>query len=156
MDLVTLADQYTDIQLGFKDEPAAPTPRQVLKMLCSQRESSLGAIRQRELAETLARILVCKPHSADCERIISAYNRLKSTFRANLDRETIVDYLYINLNMPKLGNFDPRPSVLKWLTDKDRRHRETPKVAKQQWFKTVFDNEEECCYDERKQCPRKF
>ena len=69
--------------------------------------------------------------STDCERVISANNRLKSTFRVNLGRETIVGYLYINVNMPKLGHFDPWPAVLKWLTDKNR-HRDIPKVAKQQ------------------------
>ena len=162
LDLATLADQYTDVQLGLGEKPNA-TPRQVLQLLCSGHDSSSGSssktngtIQQSALAETLARILVCKPHAADCERLISAYNRLKSTFRSRLDRKTIVDYLYINVNMPTLSNFDPRPAVLKWLSDKERRHRETPKVSKQQWFKTVFDNEEESGCDQPKRAARKF
>jgi hypothetical protein len=153
LDLANVADQYIDIQLDMKVKPYT-TPRQGLQMLCSQHESSTGKIQQREVAETLARILVCKPHSGDCERIISAYNRLKSTFRANLDCETIVHYLYINVIMPKLSNFDPRPAVLKWLTDKDRRRSDTAKVAKQQWFKTVFNDGQESCYDQPKRPPR--
>ena len=31
----------------------------------------------------LGRILVCKPHSADCERVISLYNKVKSTYRSS-------------------------------------------------------------------------
>jgi hypothetical protein len=29
-------------------------------------------------------------------------------------------------------------AVLRWLQHKERRHRETPKAPKQEWFKTVF------------------
>ena len=75
-----------------------------------------------------------------CGVLISAYNRLKSHLRASLNRETIVDYLYINVNMPPLSEFDPRPAVLKWLNDKDRRNCQTPKASKQKWFQSVFDN----------------
>jgi hypothetical protein len=90
--------------------------------------------------EALARILMRKPHhAADCERIISAYNRLKSTFRNSFDRRTIVDYLFIHVNMPALNNFDARPAVLKWFADKSRRKRDTPKSAQQNWFKTIFE-----------------
>jgi len=45
-------------------------PRQVLRMICSSKYPLPSS-----LATTLARILVCKPQSADCERLISAYNR---------------------------------------------------------------------------------
>lgn len=154
LDLATLADQYTDIQLGMKDKHISP--RQVLQTLCSRLESDLATIEQSALAETLARVLVCKPHAADCERLISAYNRLKTTYRANLDRQTIVDYLYINVNMPILSNFDPRPAVLKWLLEKARRHRETPKVTEQQWFKTVFEQEDASGCDQPKRTARRF
>jgi len=41
--------------------------------------------------------------------------------------------------MPALSNFDARPAVLKWLSDKSRRKRDAPKSAQQNWFKTVFD-----------------
>jgi len=34
----------------------------------------------------------------------------------------------------------PRPAVLHWLTDKKRRHTDTPKATQQDWFHQVFDN----------------
>ena len=94
-----------------------------------------------DLSVVLGRILVCKPHSADCERIISLYNIVKSADRSLLNRQTISDYLYINMNMPLLSDFDPRPAVLHWLDEKDRRVRETPKAGQQNWFAKVFDVE---------------
>jgi len=73
--------------------------RKVLQYLCLQASDSerkrgftqllsCTTIQHSNVAVTLARILVCKPHAADCERIISAYNRLTSTFRNSLDRQT--------------------------------------------------------------------
>ena len=84
------------------------------------------------LALTLSRILVCKPQSADCERLISAYNRLKTDARSSLTGEVVNDYLYILMNMPPIVQtvqFDPRPAVLYWLSDKERRHKSTEKLA---------------------------
>ena len=92
-----------------------------------------------DLSVVLGRILVCKPHSADCERIISHYNIIKSAERSSFNRQTISDYLYIYMNMPLLCNFDPRPAVLHWLNQKERRVRETPKAGQQEWFDKVFD-----------------
>ena len=83
---------------------------------------------------SISRVLVCKPHSVDCECIISAYNRLKSINRSRLERQTISDYLYVNVNMTSLCSFDPRPAVLMWLNDKERRQREPLKAAKQACF----------------------
>ena len=74
--------------------------------------------------------------------MISAYNRLKSVSRSSLDHKTIGNYLYVYANMPTLCSYDPRPSVLQWITDKERRHRDTPKASAQQWFKTVFCNDD--------------
>ena len=115
VDLALLAEEYTDIQLLDSDNMKCC--RRILKNICIVNNSS-------PLATVLSRILVCKPHSADCERLISAYNRVKSLDRASLSRQTISDYLYINVNMPPLCNFDPRAAVLKWFSDKDRRHAE--------------------------------
>ena len=56
----------------------------------------------RNVSVVLGRILVCKPHSADCERVISLYNKVKSICRSSLKRQTMSDYLYINMNMPPL------------------------------------------------------
>ena len=75
------------------------------------------------LALTLSRILVCKPQSADCERLISAYNRLKTDARSSLTGEVVNDYLYILMNMPPIVQtvqFDPYPAV---------RHKSTEKLA---------------------------
>lgn len=108
------------------------------------------------MAVALARILVCKPHAADCERIISLYNRLKSTFCNSFDRQTIVDYLYIHFNMPALCNFDPRPAVFKWLSDKNRRQRDAPKNCQQDWFKTVFETAEPGPDDDDDQSKSKY
>lgn len=58
--------------------------------------------------------------------------------------------------MPPLSEFDARPAVLKWLNDKDRRSRETPKASKQKWLKTVFENDAEPDRDEPKRVVRQF
>jgi len=110
------------------------------------------------LAITLSRILVCKPQSADCERLISAYNRLKTDARSTLECETINDYLYILLNMPPLAQYDPRPAVLYWLQDKQRRQKATPKASQQKWLRNVFgDIDEHIAEDTEKQkLMRKF
>ena len=127
LDLAAIKDQYSDIQDLHNRKPA----RQVLKDICQLDQFS-------ELATVLSRIIVCKPHSADCERSISAYNLLKTTNRSCLNRQTISNYLHININMPPLSAFDPRPAVLKWLKLKNRRVKETPKANEQEWMKSVF------------------
>ena len=142
-DLAKLADSYKDIQLMRNSsgsvQPAA-TARSVLRVLCQNGEDQNNA-----LAVTLSRVLVCKPHSADCERLISAYNLLKTNSRSSLERDTITDYLYVRINMPPLVEFDPRPAVLHWLTDKKRRQKDTPKATQQDWFRQVFDNNADDC-----------
>jgi len=57
------------------------------------------------------------------------WHTVKSTFRSRFDRKTIVDHLYISTNIPTLGDFDPRPVVIKWLSDKNRRRCQTPKAT---------------------------
>ena len=50
--------------------------------------------------------------SADCERLVSAHNTVKTNSRSRLERETISNYLYVNINMTTiLSKFDPRPAV---------------------------------------------
>ena len=65
--------------------------------------------------------------------------------------------------MPSLCNFKPRAAVLKWFSDKNRRHAEPSKAAKQLWFKTVFSEDDlsQCdsldSYDTNvHNCARKF
>ena len=52
--------------------------------------------------------------------------------------EVVNDYLYILMNMPPIVQFDPRPAVLYWLSDKERRHKSTEKASKQNWFRHTF------------------
>ena len=59
----------------------------------------------------------CKPHSADCERVISLYNKIKSKCRSSFKRRTVSDYLYIHMNMSQLCDFDPRPAALRWMEE---------------------------------------
>ena len=140
VDLAVLAQEYEDIQ-ALSRKPT--DPRQVLCMICSSEYPLPSSLAR---STTLARILVCKPQSADCERLISAYNRLKSSQRNSLEHATMGNYLYVHINMPPLTSFDPRPAVLRWITEKER-SRDTPKACKQSWFSTVFgtaaDDEEE-------------
>jgi hypothetical protein len=63
--------------------------------------------------------------------------------------------------MPTLCNFDARPAVMKWFSDKKRRHAEPCKAAKQSWFKTVFNDNETSLPDceflnPPESCRRKF
>lgn len=131
-------DEYLTVQLDSDScvNKSRNTARSVLQKLCNS--NILDGISPSPLAITLSRILVCKPQSADCERIISAYNRLKTNLKCNLARQTISDYLYVYMNMPTLSEFDVRPAVLAWVNDKDRRCKDAPKAVEQRWFKHVF------------------
>ena len=55
-----------------------------------------------------------------------------------LQRQTISQYIYINSNMPVVASFDPKPGVHLFLTELERRLKETPKADKQAWFQNVF------------------
>ena len=106
-------------------------PKALLQNLCANSKTET-------LTKMLARILVCKPHSADCERLVSAYNTVKTNSRNRLERETISNYLYVNINMPVLSKFGPRPAVRHFIDEKRRRVKDTPKADKQAWFQKVF------------------
>lgn len=86
----------------------------------------------------MARILAAKPHSADVERLISCSNILKSPERSRMTVETENYHLYIHFNMPALDEWNPRPAVLRWIQEKDRRTRECLKASHQTWFRGVF------------------
>ena len=49
---------------------------------------------------------------------------------------------YINMNMPQLCYFNPRPATLRWMEEKYRRTKESAKAGKQEWFNKVFANED--------------
>ena len=89
------------------------------------------------MAIALARILASKPHSADVERLISTYNKVKTACRARLSSSQVQNYLYIRHNMPVLEMFDVRPAVHLWLSS-DRRDKEPFLFKQQRWFKGVF------------------
>lgn len=148
LDLATQADEYAGIQLHEMRHNAA---RKILQyMRASQWNEWIWKRFQPTCKLYHYSAQQCGSYigkniglQASCSRlwayIISAYNRLKSTFRNSFDKQLIVDYLYIHINMPALSNFDARPAVLKWLSDNSRRKRDAPKSAKPSWFKTVFD-----------------
>ena len=111
--------------------PRPKCAREVLKHLCTADNATSS------LATVLSRILVCKPHSANCERLISAYNRLKSV---DSDKQLAIIILYINVNMPVLCNFDPRPAVLNGFVIKTGGAQNHAKLQGSPGFKTSLVN----------------
>lgn len=96
----------------------------------------------------LARILAAKPHSADVERCISANNLLKTTLRARLNMSTENAYLFIHHNLPNTSTWDPRSSVLRWLST-PRRQKPSLRAKHQRYYRHVFSeaDERECKHD---------
>ena len=135
MDLASFALQYRDA--ASSSDLKSMTTTALLKHIVSSR------LEMEELVTALARVSVTKPHSADVERLIRSYSLIKTIDRASLSAETLKCYLYIRHNMPVLAKFDPRPAVLLWLTDKDRRDVVPQKAKEQKWFKSVFEEAEE-------------
>ena len=76
---------------------------------------------------TFARILAAKPHSADVERLISCSVALKSTSRSRMLLETENLNLYVHYNMPPLDQWNPKPAVICWMNERERRNRDRPK-----------------------------
>lgn len=93
-----------------------------------------------EIATVLARIFACTPHSADCERTISANNLLKTNQRMSLNISTENYYIYVHFNLPELEKWDPRPAVKKFTTDANRRISKPTKTTEQPYFKYIFQN----------------
>ena len=56
----------------------------------------------------LARIVAAKPQSADEERLISIYNKIKTDRRSSISPETFRKYMFIATSMPDLASFDFR------------------------------------------------
>lgn len=74
-----------------------------------------------EIATILCRLQVLSPQSCDVERCIKANNLLKTAQRNRLCLLTENKYLYVNINMPPLENWNPRPAIVSWLNEKERR-----------------------------------
>ena len=49
-------------------------------------------------------------------------------------------YLFIHLNLPPIASWDPRPSVLRWLKNKDRRNKAVNLAKEQSYYKGVFSS----------------
>lgn len=98
----------------------------------------------KEMLIALSRITAATPHSADCERVISANNLLKTAMRSTLNLETENQYLHVHFNLPPIENWQPRDTVNNWLLKKQRRHHELliesdhHKAKEQPHFKGVF------------------
>ena len=90
------------------------------------------------LCTAYARIAACTAHSADVERVISLYNQLKTADRSSLSNDTLAHNLYVNMNMPTLAEFDPRPAALYWMSEKRHRAVEPSKAIQQEWFMQTF------------------
>lgn len=113
------------------------------------------------LAVVFSRIAACTPHSADVERLISLYNQLKTSDRSCLSNETISHYLYVNLNMPVLAEFNPRPAVEYWRKQCSHRSVVPTKAKRQEWFVKTFSEasekrEEKENVKQQEQSRRKF
>lgn len=139
MSLSELHLQYLDLANSPESVKNQLLP-QLLKYLTeSKRFEQFG-----ELSTITARIYACTPHSADCERAISANNCLKTNKRRCPSIETENYYLYVHFNMPPLENFDPKPAVVKWLSDVNRRQSvksmSTAKTTTQPYFKHILKN----------------
>ena len=132
LSLADLAVEYQELQLPKTN------PHTVLQNIVSAGNEQY----YQNATVVLGRILVCKPHSADCERVILLYNKVKSICRSFLKRQTMSDYLYINMNMPPLCSFDPRPATLQWMDEREHRTRNTTKEGEQEWFSQVFQQDD--------------
>lgn len=99
------------------------------------------------VATVFGRIQSFTPQSADVERCVKANNLLKSVFRRSFSLETENKYMFVNYNMPRLNNWNPRKAILLWMQEKERRkHEELIKkdtAKKQPWYTGIFEQAEE-------------
>ena len=107
-----LAVEFQELQQ--RDELPKSKPHTVLQNIIVKADNEQY---YQNVSVVLGRILVCKPHSADCERVISLYSKIKSICSSSLKRQTMSDYLCINMNVPPLCSFDPRPATFQWMDE---------------------------------------
>ena len=70
-------------------------------------------------------MLVLPISAAQCERAVSAQNRIKSSLRVGLDSSTLQDLIRITAEGPPVLNFDATSAVDKWLArDRDAGERQ--------------------------------
>lgn len=113
----------TALYLQFRELCGVEKLKQMnLQGLVSHLKNSTHASSYTEVLTVLARILAATPHSADCERVISANNLLKTAIRNSFNIETENRYLHVHFNMPPVFEWQPRDAVVKWIMKKERRH----------------------------------
>ena len=69
-------DEFSDVKALLAQNKKPKFAREVLQDLCRAAQSNCE-VSPNSMVLAISRVLVCKPHSSDCERIISAYNRLR-------------------------------------------------------------------------------
>ena len=73
---------------------------------------------------SLVEILLVLPLSAaQCERAISAQNRIKNCHRASLASKTVEELIRISAEGPAVSEFDPTPAVSEWFASSKKRRR---------------------------------
>jgi hypothetical protein len=80
--------------------------------------------------EACARMVTLFPHSMFAERLVSAHNIVKSDLRSSLSRSTWNDYIFISTSMPPTAKFDPRPTIIRWFENKNRRPKSSNTLSK--------------------------
>ena len=55
--------------------------------------------------------------------------------RCSLSAETVDAYLHVQINMPVLADFDPRPALTLWTRKSDRR----PHITRKRWSRNGSD-----------------
>ena len=68
-------------------------------------------------------MLVLPISAAQCERAISAQNRIKNDSRSCLGGQTLEELMRISLEGPSLAHFDPEPAVKAWFQASKRSRR---------------------------------
>ena len=58
--------------------------------------------------------------SAECERVISAQNRIKTNSRSSLSASILSHLIRISKHGPSIEQYDPLPAIQKWLTSGQR------------------------------------
>ena len=61
------------------------------------------------------------PHSMVVERVVSMYNKVKTSDRSTISISSLRNNLLVSINGVGTAHFDPLPAVGKFLNDKDRR-----------------------------------
>lgn len=142
LDKASLHLQYTDLSNSSNEIKGLPL-LQLIKYLSDPSRIIFFS----ELITNISRIGACTHNSADCERVISANNNLKTNKRMCVTTSTENCYLYIHFNMPPLEQWNPRSAVLHYLNEVHRRqsHRSTESktTTQQPYFKHIFEDSHE-------------